>query len=149
MSTKGTLLIIGGAEDKAGYPPDIIEQSKEFIRYEILRELVPHSSSKKIELITTGSEFQDEVIKTYQKAFHKLGYDNLDFIPIKERAECFRQEYIDRAQEAGVVFFTGGNQFRLSTILGGTPFIDIIKQRYFSDPDFVVAGTSDYGWRPY
>lgn len=142
MNPKGKLLIIGGAEDKVGEPPDIIEQTKEFTRYEILRELLPHSSNKKIELITTGSEVQDEVKKTYQKVFNELGYDNVGFIPINERIETNKKEYLERAQEAGVIFFTGGDQFRLSTILGGTPFFDIIKDRYFKDKDLVVAGTS-------
>jgi cyanophycinase len=142
MTPKGTLLIIGGAEDKVGAPPDILEQSKEFIRYEILRELVPSSNNKKIELITTASEMQEEVKKTYQKVFNKIGYENVDFIPIQERAEASNPDYIKRAVEAGVVFFTGGDQFRLSTILGGTPFFAVIKNRYFTDSDFVIAGTS-------
>ena len=47
---KGKLLIIGGAEDKVGQPPDIIEQMKEFTRYEILSELLPHCKNKKIEI---------------------------------------------------------------------------------------------------
>lgn len=142
MTPKGKLLIIGGAEDKVGEPPDIIEQSKEFIRYEILRELLPHSSNKKIELVTTGSEVQEEVKRTYQKVFKELGYENIDFIPIKQRSETTKNEYLKRAEEAGVVFFTGGDQFRLSTIIGGTEFFDIIRARYFNDKDFIVAGTS-------
>ncbi|MDI1352318.1 MAG: cyanophycinase [bacterium] len=139
---KGTLLIIGGAEDKVGQPPDIIEQMKEFTRYEILSELRPHSKNKKIEIVTTGSEVQDEVKKTYQKVFREIGYNNLGFIPIKARDEAIKKKYLSRAEDAGVIFFTGGDQFRLSTILGGTPFVDIIKQRYMDDPDFIVAGTS-------
>lgn len=142
MIPKGKLLIIGGAEDKVGEPPDIIEQTKEFTRYEILRELLPHASNKKIEIVTTGSEVQEEVKKTYQKVFHELGYSNVDFIPIKMRSETNKKDYLARAEEAGVVFFTGGDQFRLSTILGGTPFFDIIRLRYQKDHEFVVAGTS-------
>lgn len=142
MTPKGRLLIIGGSEDKGEEPPDIIEQNKEFTRYEILRELLPDSTNKKIELVTTGSEVQDEVKKTYEKVFHELGYSNLGFIPIKERNEANKKHYIARAEEAAVVFFTGGDQFRLSTILGGTAFADIIKARYWEDSDFIVAGTS-------
>lgn len=48
MTPKGKMLIIGGAEDKVGEPPNIIEQTKEFTRYEILRELLPQSSNKKL-----------------------------------------------------------------------------------------------------
>lgn len=142
MMPKGQLLIIGGAEDKVDEPPDIIEQMKEFTRYEILSELLPHCKSKTIEIVTTGSEVQAEVKKTYQKVFHELGYSHLGFIPIKERGEAMDRTYLARAAGAGVVFFTGGDQFRLATILGGTSFIDIIKARYFEDKDFIVAGTS-------
>lgn len=142
MNPKGNLLIIGGAEDKVGEPPDINEQMKEFTRYEILRELLPNCKNKKIEVITTASEIQDEVKKTYQKVFHAIGYTNVGFIPINERIEAQDDEYLDRAKKASAVFFTGGDQFRLSTILGGTPFIDIIKHKYIHEQDFTVAGTS-------
>ena len=142
MNPKGKLLIIGGAEDKGQTPPGFIEHNKEFTRYEILRELLPESSQKKIEIVTTGSEVQDEVKKVYQKVFRELGYGNLGFIPIKERIETNKKSFLTRAEEAGVIFFTGGDQFRLSTILGGTHFVDIIKERYLDDSSFIVAGTS-------
>lgn len=142
MKPKGKLLIIGGAEDKVNEPPDITEQMKEFTRYEILSELCPDSKDKKIEIVTTGSEVQEEVKKIYQKAFHKIGYSNLGFIAIKDRLGARRKNYLTKVEEAGAIFFTGGDQFRLSTILGGSPFIDLIKLRYQNDENFIVAGTS-------
>ena len=142
MTPKAKLLIIGGAEDKGDEEPlDILEQKKEFTRYEILNELLP-PSNKKIEIITTGSEIQDEVKKIYQKVFQNMGYNNIGFLPIKNRSEARQDEYLNRAQDAGAIFFTGGDQFRLSTILGGTPIVDIIKQRYLEDSEFIIAGTS-------
>lgn len=142
MKPKGKLLIIGGAEDKADELPNIIEQMKEFTRYEILSELCPDSKDKKIEIVTTGSEFHDEVKKTYNKAFNKIGYSNIGFIAIKDRMGARRKNYLTKVEEAGAIFFTGGDQFRLSTILGGSPFIDLIKKRYRMDENFIVAGTS-------
>lgn len=142
MNPKGKLLIIGGAEDKVGEPPDMKEQMKEYTRYEIINELVPDSKNKKVEIVTTGSEVPEEVKKSYQKVFFELGYKNIGFIPIKLRAEAKKKDYLLRVQKAGTVFFTGGDQFRLSTILGGTPFVDILKERYKDDKDFIVAGTS-------
>jgi cyanophycinase len=141
MIPKGKLLIIGGAEDKVGQPPEIKEHLKEFTRYEILSELLP-AHHKKIEMITTGSEFQEEVKKTYQKVFHAIGYSNLGFMPIKERMDAQNKSYLKRAEEAGAVFFTGGDQFRLSTIIGGTKMAEIIKHRYINDHEFIVGGTS-------
>lgn len=142
MIPKGKLLIIGGAEDKVDAPPDIIEQRREFTRYEILSELQPNNKDKKIEIITTGTEFHDEVKKTYQKVFNEMGYKNLGFMPIRERSEARKKNFLNRIEEAGAVFFTGGDQFRLSTILGGTPIVEIMKQRYQEDEYFIVAGTS-------
>ncbi|KTD09032.1 cyanophycinase [Legionella gratiana] len=141
MVPKAKLLIIGGAEDKGSDLSTDTEQKKEFTRYEILSELLP-PSNKKIEIITTGSEIQDEVKKIYQNVFHNMGYNNIGFIPIKKRGEARSSEYLKRAENAGAIFFTGGDQFRLSTILGGTPVVDIIKDRYMQDSDFIIAGTS-------
>jgi cyanophycinase len=142
MTPKAKLLIIGGAEDKGPEKElDISEHQKEFTRYEILNELLP-PSNKKIEVITTGSEIQDEVKTVYQQVFKDMGYNNIGFIPIKKRSEARNSEYLKRAEDAGAIFFTGGDQFRLSTILGGTPIVDIIKERYQKDTDFIIAGTS-------
>lgn len=141
MVPKAKLLVIGGAEDKGNEPPDIWEKRKEFTRYEILNELLP-LSNKKIEIITTGSEIQNAVKKDYQRVFHDMGYNNIGFIPIKKRPEARLKEYLKRVEEAGAVFFTGGDQFRLSTILGGSPLIHMIKDRYQNDEDFIIAGTS-------
>lgn len=142
MRPKGKLLIIGGAEDKVNQPPDISEQCKEFARYEILNELVADSPDGRIEVITTGSEVQDEVRVTYEMVFHELGYFNFDFIPIADRKQARRKLYLSRVEQAGAIFFTGGDQFRISTILGGTPITEVIKQRYWDDSEFTVAGTS-------
>ncbi|WP_028388302.1 cyanophycinase [Legionella fairfieldensis] len=139
---KGKLLIIGGAEDKVNQTPDIIDHMREFNRYEILSELLPNSPQKKIEMITTGSEFPEEVKKTYKKVFYEIGYKNIGFIYIKDRIEARKKDYLSRVDTAGAIFFTGGDQFRLSTILGGTPIVDIIKRRYNEDNEFIIAGTS-------
>lgn len=141
MTPKAKLLIIGGAEDKGTGLPDYVEQKKEFTRYEILSELLP-PSNKKIEVITTGSEIQNAVKKLYQNVFHNMGYTNIGFLPIKKRSEARNSTFISRAESAGAIFFTGGDQFRISTILGGTPIVDIIKERYMKDNDFIIAGTS-------
>jgi cyanophycinase len=141
MTPKAKLLIIGGAEDKGDELPECIDQDEESTRYEILREVLP-ISNEKIEIITTGSVIQNEVREVYQKVFINMGYNNIGFLPIKKRSEARNPEYLDRAQQAGAIFLTGGDQFRLSTILGGTPIVDIIKNRYIKDSDFIVAGTS-------
>lgn len=143
MIPKGKLLIIGGAEHTGDdMVPSIRDINKKFEPFEILTELLHASRNKKIEIITTGSSVPGEVQKRYQKAFHNIGYPNPGFMSITDKAEARDEDFLTRAKEAGAVFFTGGDQFRLATILGGTPIIDIIKERYRDDKNFLVAGTS-------
>ncbi|MFT3742208.1 MAG: cyanophycinase [Gammaproteobacteria bacterium] len=141
MTPKGKLFLIGGAEDK-GEEDKISSPNIEFGRLEILSELLAAAKHHKIEIITTGSRFPDEVKKTYQNAFHKLHYPNPGFLSIKNRFEANDPHFLERVEKACVVFFSGGDQFRLSTILGGTQMTEVIKHRYLHDKNFVVAGTS-------
>lgn len=78
----------------------------------------------------------------YQKTFNKLGFNNPGFIPIANKSEARLSKFITRIENANAIFFSGGDQFRLSTILGGTPIIDVIQRRYVEEESFVVAGTS-------
>lgn len=142
---KGKLLIIGGAEDKG---EDIDHQrynartNVKFERFEILKEIAPSSSHQKIEVITTGSRVPEEVKRSYQRAFERIGYSDPGFILIKNKLQAQNKKYLSRIEAASAIFFSGGDQFRLSAILGGTPIIDLIKQRYAQERDFLIAGTS-------
>ena len=141
MKPKGKLLIIGGAEHKGDETLDMEVKNIKFRRYELLRELLI-SKKKSIEIVTTGSHVPHEVRESYENVFKKIGYHSPGFIPIQNKMESDDEEYLQRVKNAAAVFFSGGDQFRISSILGGTSFIDIIKDRYLHDRSFLVAGTS-------
>ena len=140
---KGKLLIIGGAEDK-GFHEEADNKNKDFQPYEILGELLPTNgkSKRSIEVITTASEIPDEVGSDYIEAFKRKGFDNVNYINIGNKADAANESYIKRVEKAHAIFFSGGDQFRLATILGGTPIMETICERYMSDSDFILAGTS-------
>lgn len=143
MKPKGTLLIIGGAEDKGDdCIPKIASKDAEFHRYEILNELLPKGKNAKIELVTIGSDLSPNSKKNYENAFKNIGYNNVGFINIGSRPEAHEQQYLKRVEEANAIFFSGGDQFQIATILGGTEITDIVKKRYQQETDFIVAGTS-------
>jgi cyanophycinase len=142
MRPRGRLLIIGGAEDIGDEVLPLKEKIKTYQPFEILKELLHACKNKKIEIITTGSMVPNEVYKRYQKAFHAIGYPDPGFMSIQDKFEARDEIFLERIEKAGAVFFTGGDQFRLSTILGGTKITEIIKRRYRTDKDFLVAGTS-------
>lgn len=142
---KGKLILIGGAEDKGnrGEGPTIAEKNKNFQHLEILEALIPKKNKKEtIEIISTASQVPEEINEMYREAFENIGFKNVGFITMGNNYDTSNPAYIKRIQKAHAVFFSGGNQFRLSTILGNSDIIETIRERYFDDSDFIVAGTS-------
>lgn len=142
---KGKLVIIGGAEDKGeDCGPEIKSKNREFEQLEILKELLPPKSKEKhtIEIITTASNEPDEVSKTYQNAFKKAGFQQTRFMHMNNNHESSNPLFLKRIKKAHAVLFSGGDQFRLATIVGNTDVLNAIIERYYEDPDFIIAGTS-------
>jgi cyanophycinase len=138
---KGRLLIIGGAEDKGEHETGMEGKNEQFEPYEILEKLIP-PGNKRIEIITTASEVPDEVKDMYTKVFRKLKFKNIGFLNIEDKFQAAEDKVVERIKKAGTIMFSGGDQFRISTIIGGTPICELIRERYSNEKDFTVAGTS-------
>lgn len=141
---KGKLIIIGGHEDKGIEDSEKEQINPEFVEQEILKRILAETDDSEgcIEIITTASEsYASELGRNYVEAFKSLGCKTAGVIDINEREQAFESEYKERISKAAGVLFTGGDQLRLSTILGGTPFLDHIYHRYHKE-NFVIAGTS-------
>lgn len=141
----GILIPVGGAEDKGtDLEAGIIERNRlNFMEMGILKNIVNFLESKdaRIEVITTASSIPDEVAHNYEDAFLKLGYKNVGHLRIRDRMDVTKPENIERLKACQCLMFSGGNQLRLSSIFGGTDFLDLILQRYHEDK-FIIAGTS-------
>lgn len=142
---KGKLISIGGAEDKGTEAePDFIQKNNlNFFELGILKRVVEEigGSHSHIEVITTASSIPEEVGENYLKAFGKIGCDNVGIIHIKYREDADNPDFIERIKNCAGVMFSGGNQLRLTTILGGSELMNIIHHRYENE-NFIVAGTS-------
>lgn len=143
---KGYLVSVGGAEDKGTEIEKGFQQSDKLKFFELgilknILKLIKDVDSPTVEVITTASSIPDEVAENYKEAFSKLGCTNIGHMRIRTRDDATKQEYIDRLKACNCIMFSGGNQLRLSSIFGGTEFLDILKQRYYNEP-FVIAGTS-------
>ena len=145
MTPQGKLIAIGGAEDKGtDLEAGIIQRSQlNFFEIGILKTISNLLASKddRIEIITTASSVPEEVGEQYIMAFNKLGCGNVGHLNIRVREDALSTENIDRLKACKAVLFSGGNQLRLSSIFGGTEFLDILKQRY-EEEYFLIAGTS-------
>ncbi len=108
----------------------------------ILRRFVALSGGDdaRIAIIPTASRLEDTG-ERYEKIFGDMGVAEARSLPFAERADGKNEEWLDVLRQATGVFMTGGNQLRLSTILGGTPVADILRDRNQTE-GLVVAGTS-------
>jgi len=144
MTPKGTALVIGGSEQRGdGNDPEMKVKNKDSADFEILKQLIPNAGKKgTIEIITTASDIPGDMAKMYEKAFSKLGFKDVGYMKVQTKEEAREEKYCKRVEKAHAVLFTGGDQFRLSAILGGTPINAKLKERFLHDKDFIVAGTS-------
>lgn len=148
MKAVGKLMIIGGAVNKGSFAETDYDQSIEknlnFFERGILRKIINESRLKEnsvIEIITTASQIPQIVGPEYKKAFEFLGAKCVNILDITNRDQANSDAITARATAADIVMFTGGDQLRLTSILGGTRFHDIILQKY-QEEDFIYAGTS-------
>ena len=148
MEIKGKLIIIGGAVDKGSFSETNLDRNApknlNFFEAGILKRIInesKHKEQSRIEVITTASKIPREIGPEYVKALHYLGADNVDVLHIEKREQAVEPEVLQRLRDADVVMFTGGDQLRLTSILGGTAFHDILLEKYRNE-DFIYAGTS-------
>ncbi len=148
MEIKGKLIIIGGAVDKGSFAEvsfdENVANNLNFFEKGILKRIInesKHKEDSRIEVITTASTIPLEVGAEYIKAFNYLGANNVDVLHIQKREEAVQEDILKRVEEADVVMFTGGDQLRLTSILGGTRFHKILLEKYQNE-EFIYAGTS-------
>ena len=148
MNIVGKLIIVGGAVDKGSFTETDLDKNASsnlnFFETGILKRILDESKyqeKSRIEVITTASIIPREIGPEYVKAFEYLNAKNVDILHIERREQAADETVLARLKAADIVMFTGGDQLRLTSILGGTPFHDILLDKYHNE-EFIYAGTS-------
>ena len=102
---KGTLVIIGGHEDK--------ENDKK-----ILRLIAERTKGRKLVVATVATEEPEESWREYRALFSELGVQNLEHLDIRTREQALSDQCAELLADAAVVFFTGGDQLKITSQLG-------------------------------
>ncbi|WP_151085692.1 cyanophycinase [Hymenobacter baengnokdamensis] len=134
---KGKLLIIGGHEQRGKGGSDS-EQSSESILQRFVKEL---HQKHTVVVIPTASEIPEESAQDYVDVFTGFGVKQVEVLNVQSREQANSVEALEMLDRADGVMFTGGDQLRLTSLLGGTLLLERLTERYLREP-FVIAGTS-------
>jgi len=141
MAIKGTLIPIGGNEDKGIETKE--QYHLEYIEEGILANVVRESGGKDaaIIIIPTASSIPKEVGENYLHAFKKLGCTNVGVMDIRKREQSEDPKNIALIKTADCIMFSGGNQSKITSKIAGSTIHKIMMERYKNEK-FVIAGTS-------
>ena len=128
-SQSGQLIIIGGGEDKEG-------------ECKILREFVRRAGGRdaRIVVMTVATSIPREMGLEYRDLFEKLGANTVEIVDTERREDASYSRNLEVIEDATGVFFTGGDQARITEILKDSEIDDLLHQKFARG--LVIAGTS-------
>ncbi len=128
-SQTGQLIIIGGAEDKEG-------------ECKILREFIRRAGGReaRIAVMTVATSLPGEIGLEYRDLFEKLGANVVDIVDTERREDASYSRNLEIIENATGVFFTGGDQARITEILKDSEIDELLHQKF--DRGLVIGGTS-------
>jgi cyanophycinase len=129
VTAGGPVMVIGGAEDK-------------FRDKQILARFAKLAGGPEghVVVISTASSLGEEATDRYRALFAELGIVRVTGLRPEEREEADDPAVTGPLRDATGVFLTGGNQSRLTQVVGGTRLGDGIANAH--DRGAVLAGTS-------
>ena len=125
---RGWIVPIGGAENK--------ENDRHILERFVC---VSGGDAANIVVIPTASRMH-ETGPRYERLFTGMGAAQVATMDFDTRRDCQEPGRLSRLEEATGIFFTGGNQLRLTTLLGGTPVAKLIRMS--NARGVAVGGTS-------
>lgn len=126
----GPLFLIGGAERRG---PEA----------EVLQHFVRMAGGKRAKILVCAPATMEpkRALPEYKQTFEELGAAEVWIDALQDRQEGDKEELLAQLEEAKAVFFTGGDQLRLTTLVAGTRFGDRLKELH-SAGEILVGGTS-------
>jgi cyanophycinase len=126
---RGIAMAIGGAEERTPESP-------------ILKEFVRLAGGKRanIVIITAATDSPEEVGAEYIEVFEKIGVKAAQVVDVSSRADAVAEENLTAVREASGLFFTGGDQLHITSLIGGTELQKLVFEIY--EKGVIIGGTS-------
>jgi len=126
---KGSLIIIGGHENKDGDASILTEVSKRANR-----------GKGSLVIVSVASNLPEEVNSEYVDVFKRLGVRDVAVLDVRARAEAHEPKNVETVMKASVIFFTGGDQLRITSQIGDSPVYRCMRDLHLNGG--TIVGTS-------
>ncbi|HEX8116164.1 MAG TPA: cyanophycinase [Pyrinomonadaceae bacterium] len=126
---RGKLVAIGGGDIREGDAPLL----KEFLK-------LAKGPRARIVVLTVATDEPAAAAAEYKAAFRRLGVDDVQAVDVSSRADALKPEALAAVEQATGLFFTGGDQLHITSLVGGTEMQRLIHRRY--ERGLVIGGTS-------
>jgi cyanophycinase len=126
---RGKLVVIGGGEDRE----DDCGILKEFLR-------LSRGARARVVVMTVATDKPLELGGEYAAAFKRLGVDEVSVVDVSSREDTKSEAALELIKKATGIFFTGGDQLHITTLLGGTRMHELLHEKY--GKGIVLGGTS-------
>lgn len=125
---QGTAIALGGGDDDA--------------LLALLCTMLPAEAGPVEVVCTAAIRTPIKTGRAYVDALRELGCAHAYLLRVDERNPADRPATLRRLERAGAVFFTGGDQERITEFWRGTPALEVLQRRFQHDASFIIAGTS-------
>lgn len=126
---KGLLFVIGGGEDKEGDCTILAE----FVR-------MAGGDKSRIVVMTAATDLPEELGAEYSRVFRRLGARSAKVVDVSAREDASNPKSLAALAQATGVFFTGGDQLHVTSLIGGSEMDLLLHELY--KKGVVIAGTS-------
>ncbi len=126
---RGRLVAIGGGDITEGDAPLL----KEFVK-------LARGARARVVVMTVATDDPGAAANEYRAAFKRLGLDDVKVVDVSTRADASDEDALKAIEEATGLFFTGGDQLHITSLVGGTEMQKLIHRRY--ERGLVIGGTS-------
>jgi cyanophycinase len=102
--------------------------------------LLKDKSDPHITVMTVATNEPDGAGKKYDALFRSRGINHVSIVDVSQRNDSFNENALKRIEKADALFFTGGDQLNVTSLLGGSPLHNLIHEKV--KDGFIIAGTS-------
>jgi cyanophycinase len=127
--SNSTLISIGGGE--IAESPEILDE---------IARIEHKKPNARMLVMTVATSEPEAAAEKYRSLFRKIGFKHVDVVDVSTREDAFNDRSAEKVRTADILFFTGGDQLNITSLMGGSPLHNLLHERY--SEGVVISGSS-------